>query len=384
LGQGEGCGQDGEDSGGALNGPAKVAPACCGAPRSTQPAGPYHDRFVDRWLDTPAGRIGHVTTTLDWHDTAGRWLRRWGIRRAAYRVAPGLYAVGNAGADSPALVTANYKMTFDALRKELGGLDAWVLVLDTHGVNVWCAAGEGTFGTEELARRVKATELGKLVSHRKLILPQLGAPGVSAHRVREECGFSTAYGPVFAKDIRRFLEDGMKATPGMRAVTFTMAERLVLAPKELAGLLKPSAWMTLVLFLLAGVGPGIFSLASAWQRGTGALAVWIAGIFGGAVLTPLLLPWLPGRAFSAKGALVGAVMAGLGLAKYGASSGALHGLALLLALTAICSFVAMNFTGATPYTSPSGVEKEMRRAIPLQASAAALAGIFWVGGAFVR
>jgi hypothetical protein len=299
-------------------------------------------------------------------------------------VEPGLYAVGNAGADSPVLVTANFKMTFDALRKELGGVDAWVLVLDTHGVNVWCAAGEGTFGTEELVRRVKATELGKLVSHRKLMLPQLGAPGVSAHRVREGCGFSAAYGPVFARDIRRFLEDGMKTTPGMRAVTFTVPERLVLAPMELVGLLKPTAWMTLVLFLLAGVGPGGFSLASAWQRGTGALVVWIAGILGGAVLTPLLLPWLPGRAFSTKGALVGAVMAGLGLAKYGASSGALHGLAVLLALTVICSFVAMNFTGATPYTSPSGVEIEMRRAIPLQASAAALAGIFWVGGAFVR
>jgi hypothetical protein len=170
----------------------------------------------------------------------------------------------------------------------------------------------------------------------------------------------------------------------MRAVTFTMPERLVLAPMELVGLLKPTAWMTLALFLLAGIGPGIFSLASAWQRGTGALAVWIAGIFGGAVLTPLLLPWLPGRALSAKGAMVGAVMAGPGLAFYGASSGAHDGLALLLALPVICSFVAMNFTGATPYTSPSGVEKEMRRAIPLQASAAALAVIFWIGGAFVR
>jgi len=59
-------------------------------------------------------------------------------------------------------------------------------------------------------------------------------------------------------------------------------------------------------------------------------------------------------------------------------------LALLLAMTAVSSFVAMNFTGATPFTSPSGVEKEMRRALPVQAGLALLAGLLWVGGAFIR
>jgi hypothetical protein len=43
----------------------------------------------------------------------------------------------------------------------------------------------------------------------------------------------------------------------------------------------------------------------------------------------------------------------------------------------------MNFTGSTPFTSPSGVEKEMRKAIPLQASALLIAMIAWVGAAFV-
>ncbi|RXM20875.1 acetyl-CoA synthase subunit gamma, partial [Citrobacter sp. AAK_AS5] len=85
----------------------------------------------------------------------GRWRVRWNIKRMDYRVAPGLYAVGEPTADSPVLVTANYKLTFDGLRSELGGVDAWMLVLDTLGVNVWCAAGKGTFSTAELARRVR-------------------------------------------------------------------------------------------------------------------------------------------------------------------------------------------------------------------------------------
>ena len=36
-------------------------------------------------------------------------------------------------------------MTVDLVRGDLAGVDAWLLVLETYGVNVWCAAGKGTF-----------------------------------------------------------------------------------------------------------------------------------------------------------------------------------------------------------------------------------------------
>jgi CO dehydrogenase/acetyl-CoA synthase gamma subunit (corrinoid Fe-S protein) len=85
---------------------------------------------------------------------------RWGIGRHRYRIEPGLYAVGTPGSDSPVLVTANYKMSFDALRRELGGLDAWILVLETDGINVWCAAGKGTFGTEEVPPPARSDRSG--------------------------------------------------------------------------------------------------------------------------------------------------------------------------------------------------------------------------------
>jgi hypothetical protein len=205
---------------------------------------------------------------------------------------------------------------------------------------------------------------------------------VAAHRVREECGYSVVYGPVRARDIRRFLDQGMKATPEMRRVTFSIFERLALTPVELVGFLKPSAWAFLALFLLAGVGPGVFSPSAAWHRGLWASGVWMAGILGGAVVTPVLLPWLPGRAFSGKGGLVGGFFATCTVAVWLGGLGVLQGLALLLGLPAISSFAAMNYTGATPFTSPSGVESEMRRAIPLQAAAAALAGVLWIGSAF--
>lgn len=136
-----------------------------------------------------------------------------------YKVEPGLYSVGNPDKSSPVLVTANYEMSFDSLRKELKGLDAWILVLDTKGINVWCAAGKGTFGTTELLNRIAIVQLDKVVSHRTLILPQLGAPGVSEHEVLKNSGFKVQYGPVRAKDIKEYIHSGLKATAEMRTLS---------------------------------------------------------------------------------------------------------------------------------------------------------------------
>lgn len=338
--------------------------------------------FVEGWLDTPAGPVPRVKTALEAGDVLGRWQMRWGIGRDRYRLAPGLYAVGSPGAASPALVTANYKMTFDAVRRDAAGLDAWLLVLETHGINVWCAAGKGTFGTAEVIRRVQAAGLDRVVEHRRLVLPQLGAPGVSAREVRQGCGFSVVYGPVRSADLRAFFAAGMQATPAMRAVTFGVGERLALTPVELVLSLKLAAWAALGLFVLAGLGPGFYSLSAAWHRGLGGLGALAAALFAGAVVTPVLLPWLPWRAFSAKGAAVGAGVAVLIALAMDALSGFSGFLALLLGVSAGSSYAAMNFTGATPFTSPSGVEREMRRALPWQAGAGALAGVFWLASAF--
>ena len=132
----------------------------------------------------PGGDVSRVGTELTFTDRLGSAAARWGIGRMHYVVAPGLYRVGEPGPDAPVLVTANYKMSFDRLRCELGGLDAWILVLDTKGINVWCAAGKGTFGTDELVGRIAAVHLQERVSHRTLILPQLGAVGVAARVLR--------------------------------------------------------------------------------------------------------------------------------------------------------------------------------------------------------
>ncbi len=374
----------GEKSGGCCAPTTSKTVPCCGGGSPSKAVIRYDDTFVDGQVETPAGPVPRVHSRIGRRDILGRWNVRWGIGRDRYRVAPGLYALGAPGGNAPVLVTANYKLTFDIVRRDGAGLDAWILVLDTRGINVWCAAGEGTFGTEEVIRRVAESRLAEVVDHRRLLLPQLGAPGVAAHEVRKGSGFSVTYGPVRARDIRAFLEAGGEASPAMRRVVFPTMDRLVLTPVEITGLLRPAGWASVGLFLLAGIGPGIFSLGAAWERGFGAVAALAAGILAGAVVTPALLPWIPGRAFSVKGGLAGGVLAACAVMWQRGSLPAPSALAFLLAMTAVSSFVAMNFTGATPFTSPSGVEKEMRRALPVQAGLTALAGLLWIGGAFLR
>jgi len=381
----------------ACCGPAveeSVSPACFDAsePCCGPPPGPpasalerpgyrlWH--FVEGFEETEAGPVPRVKTRLERPDLLGTVSVRLGGVRENYRVAPGLYCAGRPGPESEVLVTANYKLSFDALRRELDGLDVWILVLDTRGINVWCAAGKKIFGTDELVRQVKAVDLDRRVSHRRLILPQLGATGVSAPEVKKRCGFRVVWGPVRARDLKPFLRADMSADPAARRVTFTTAERTVLVPVEISYMKKPVLIALLLIFVLSGIGPHIFSFEAAWSRGLlGALAL-AAGILAGAVITPVLLPWLPGTAFSKKGALTGGVAGFAVMAVAWGGAGWLGGLALLLLTVSLSSYLAMNFTGSSTFTSPTGVEKEMRKAIPLQAAALLLAVTVWVASAF--
>ena len=230
-------------------------------------------------------------------------------------------------------------------------------MLDTKGVNVWCAAGKGTFGTAEVVRRIQAVGLHDLVDHRRLILPQLSATGVAAHEVKRLTGFEVRYGPVLARDIPAYLANRLKATPEMRRVRFGWKERLVLSPFELVGAAKPA----LATFAIIAVA----DLISHGRPTPGALrgfAPYLAAILTGGLLAPLLLPWLPFRSFALGGAALGVVVATAWLWLFPA--GLLAGAGLALVMVAIVSFMTLTFTGSTTFTTLSGVKLETRYAIP--------------------
>ena len=301
-----------------------------------------------------------------------------------YTIDPGLYALGTPNGQSPVLVTSNYKMSFDRLRQALPGRNSWILVLDTKGINVWCAAGKGTFGTAELVTRIESSGLTQIVSHRELILPQLGGAGVAAHQVKKLSGFKVVYGPIRATDLPVFLDNDLNATPEMRLKTFTTWERMVLIPMELIGALKAGLILMLIFFLLAYLGR---PSENALSHGLFSVLAILTAILAGAVLTPLLLPWLPGRAFSLKGVSLG-VLGALVLFAFRwmdwvPQIDRLEILAWFLLMPAISAFLAMNFTGASTYTSLSGVRKEMRWALPLEIGGGIIGLIFWIGSQFI-
>jgi hypothetical protein len=353
----------------------ECGPECCGGSSDKGKAESFvkeRAHWIERRIESLAGSIPVVRTKLSRQDILGKVKARFGIGRMNYKVRPGLYAVGAAGPESPVLVSANYKLSFDTLRRELGGLDAWILVLDTKGINVWCAAGKGTFGTEELVRRIEDTGLSGAVSHRALVLPQLGAPGVAAHEVTRRTHFRVIYGPVRAADIKDFLRAGMKATPEMRRIKFGLRERFVLTAMELTNPFKYLVMVTAVLWILSLLGLRLLS----WE----ALYPYLGAILIGGFFVPVLLPWIPGRAFAWKGWLLGMLWAAFVNIHQGLlpptpntwQQAAVH----FLLLPAISAFLAMGFTGSSTYTSLSGVLKEMRYAMPAILASASVGIVF--------
>jgi hypothetical protein len=293
--------------------------------------------------------------------SANRWdhfLARFGWRRSHHRVKPGLYKLGNPTQESPVFVSANYTLSFDVLRSSLKGIDCYILVLDTKGINVWCAAGKGTFGTEELVHRIEMTKLPEVVKHGMIILPQLGAPGVCAYEVWKRSGFKVEYGPVRALDLPKYLET-RTANAEMRRVRFNLKDRLVLIPVE------NKAFLFIIIVVIF---TGLFT-QDIWK------SLQIFGVLiTGLALFPILLPWIPTRDFTTKGFLLGGVAV---IMIYSLPSYLMNGivgwalvfetLINMLIMTPVVAYLALNFTGSTTFTSRTGVKREIFKYIPILA-----------------
>lgn len=313
------------------------------------------------------------TVSTDWslEDYLGQFRCRVSSYRNSYIVNPGLYAVERPDEDSDVFVSANYKLSFDILRRSLRGINAWILVLDTKGINVWCAAGKRTFGTDELIRHISEVHLDKVVSHRRVIVPQLGAPGIAAHLVAKKSGFRVYYGPVDARDIPAYISAGYKATDEMRTVRFTWLDRLVLTPMEINPVMGKFPLYALIVLIVFGIQPyGIIfrdSLAGGWPF----LFLGLVSVLAGALLTPLLLPLIPFRAFAIKGWIVGFISVFFIQDIIRTSDKSLL-IFTYLFFPLLSSYIALQFTGSTAFTGMSGVKKELRYALPVYKAAAAI------------
>jgi hypothetical protein len=192
------------------------------------------------------------------------------------KVRPGLYAIGDPGENSPVLVSGNFDLTVRRLVRELDGRqDVWLLVGDSKGINVWCAAGGGYFTADSVIAALRSSPLEQRVKHRKLILPQLCANGVDGWRIRKETSWKVEWGPVRAEDISDYLVTGDK-TDDMRLVRFPLKDRLEMVTVTLGfyGLL---ILLPVLIFWRSLFWPVTFSL------------------LGLSYFYAIVMPWLPGR-----------------------------------------------------------------------------------------
>jgi hypothetical protein len=343
-----------------------------------------NNNFIKGSFQIGESRINQVSARLDPSDYLGAIMVRWGINRNHFRVDPGLYSIGDPDDQSDVFVTANYKLSFDNLRKNLSGINVWILVLDTKGVNVWCAAGKGTFGTVELIKRIKLTSLDRIVKHRRIILPQLGATGVAAHKVKEESGFNVRYGPVRAADLKGFLKADYRATREMRKVTFNLWDRIKLIPNDFVQGKYYLFGSLLMIFLLSAINDKEISLQNSLDFGMTRMLDLFLAYCSGIFITPALLPYIPFRSFSLKGFLSGLAVVLILFLLDLTGKNIFENVAWFMIVPSISSFIAMNFTGSSTYTSLSGVKKEMKTAIPLQIIFFSAGLIFFILGLFIN
>jgi len=313
---------------------------------------------------------GFIRVTHAW-GSEERWsavacrLGRFGERS---RVPPGLYALGRPGAQSPVLVTGSYRLTFDLLRRDLAGIDGWILALDTRGLDVGSAAAAGRFSTDELVTRVLSCRLSRVVRHRRLILPMRAAPAVDRREVERATGFQVAFGPERSADAGRFL-----AGEDLPARRFDVRDALVLAPAELGRSLLRFPSFAFAALLFAGLGPGGVSLGRALAGCWPLLLVGLLLVVAASVLAPLLRAALPAVPLWAAGLAVGLALdaAMLEGARLASRMDPFLQAGCWLFFPAAGAWIADQFRHAMPVSAADG----LRRASPVLLAGAALVAI---------
>lgn len=301
-----------------------------------------------------------LSRKLNFKDRFDHFKIRLGIKRDHYKIKPGLYAIGQPNESSDVLVTCNYKLTVDHVRSNLKK-DYYVLVIDTEGINVWCAAGKGKFGTAELIYALRHYGLASHVNHKDLILPQLGAPGIQAHLVTQVTGYHIKYGPIRIQDVDVYTVD-YKKTKEMTKIDFSLNERLLLTPIEI----KRSLIGVIPVFLLSYLP--FFSLTHVMMYITSALM--------GTLVFPIILPMRPFKMFYKNGIML-SLIANL---YFLMSTFNLVTLGFYFLVAMYSGLLALNFTGSTTFTSLSGVEKEMTTAVKVIVNTAIMSLVVMVVG----
>ncbi|GBD83636.1 acetyl-CoA decarbonylase/synthase complex subunit gamma [bacterium BMS3Abin02] len=261
------------------------------------------------------------------------------LRFLPHRSKTGLFPIGDPDRSSPVVVTGNYTLTVRRVVEALQGEDVWLLVADSRGINVWCAAGGGHLTHHDVIAALRTSRIADRVDHRELVLPQLSATGVERSRVEEATGWHATWGPVHATDLPAFLRRGRHAVREERAVRFPMSDRLQMAIMWTAPMV-PILW--LILWPITGPLPALIDAA--------AITAIVLALFAG-------MPWLP--LTTHRGLLVYSVLAlagfGFGVALFAVAGAMTTRNVIVLAAACVIGtgIVSVDVAGSTPLLSSS-------------------------------
>jgi ubiquinone/menaquinone biosynthesis C-methylase UbiE len=290
----------------------------------------------------PTPEIAAVSTTLTFGDRLANLVAYSFLYMTFLRVEPGLYKVGEPGPAAPLLVTGNFTLTFNLVRRALREMDAYVLVIDTHGINVWCASGAGKFDAREVALSHRAFRLAEVPRREPAVLPKLSATGVAKYKLRDDFGVKAAFGPVYIRDVGAYLAAGYRKTPAMNRVDWGLAKRIEVT------------WFFALLNAAAVALPLAF-----FHRLYSPLVV--AAVAAISLLVGVLYPWLPTRLYSIKGLAATAPVA-VSVLTYkwlaGAGGSSLGKWAIFLAWAGI--LLGLEYAGNTSVSSASQMNEEFK------------------------
>lgn len=312
---------------------------------------------------------GYYSPNQDSFHTNGFW-GFWGKFRCLITgqvdnvpIEPGLYQSGNPNEKSPIIVTANYLYTFIKVRQDLKGIDAWILVLDSRGINVWCAARGGEFGNEQLMEALRATDVKFKAKTPYLILPQLSAGGIQAPKLRmrtEACPYEVIFGPTYSRDLPKYITSvyPKPKPPEMRLIHFSMKDRALAALTHTTFLFRKIFASSLISILILGLilrftsplGYNIFHII--WEI--------ILGVITANLLLILGFPLVNfTRSFLKKGVVFGLVMTVIfGIINALSRESIIYGLGSSIFYGWLGIFVTMSFSGYSTVTSVREIRLE--------------------------
>ncbi len=263
------------------------------------------------------------------------YLRDTVLRMLPHRTATGLFRIGSPTRKSPVLVTGNFTLTVRRLRDALRGRDLWLLVADSKGINIWCAASGGHFTHHSIISAIRATGLADKVDQREIILPQLCATGVERRRVTEATGFTARWGPARLEDIPAFLDRGSRVHKRDRFMRFPAWERLEMA----------AMWGVPMLF----VAVPLLVFLTGWMTALAAAIAMTAMVFGLFALIPRIVIEGRARFLTFTGFVVAASLLGWGALFFfgAATTGRLEAVAgtCLVAM----GLLSIDLAGTTPW-----------------------------------